>query len=533
MQPLLLLWLLGSAVDSARAGVRGSYFEALAQPPPRRWPAFLVSALLHAMLLLALPTVLGTIDPIDEPEYWARQLRWERALRIRIPERLYLSSGGRREAVPRRRAEAGLAAGSAARRARTECAAVAKAPARGGPRRRFELPPLARRAQHPQSLLQPELAPDLPLTAGVRLPEVFFWAPRSPLELRAKMMVVPGFDRAPAAVARLDTPPALEAPSELPGLPVTLPPALQALTEAAFGAAARLPLRLPLPPTPAGELRGSTTETSSGDPVTVLSLSIVPRPLGEILLIPPASQLGVAPQGGGGPGAPGPGAERSAGGAGGTSAAATGQTAAEENTALPRPDVAGPLPAIVGGPPATDEAPPAAPSAPAFGAILAGNTRIQHPVAGVFDVVVQSADADGLPESAGVLTGRPVYSAYLKVGGPREWLLQYCIPGGEAQTAEVSESVVRLASPSALVAPYPRVTFRPPLKARPGVPYVVVHGFLETSGRLESLRVLGLHGAEDAPSLLPVLHQWELRPATQDGQAVRVEILLAIPAEGE
>jgi hypothetical protein len=70
------------------------------------------------------------------------------------------------------------------------------------------------------------------------------------------------------------------------------------------------------------------------------------------------------------------------------------------------------------------------------------------------------------------------------------------------------------------------------MKARPGVPYVVVHGFLEVSGRLENLRVLGAGGAEEAPSLLPVLQQWELRPATQDGRAVRVEVLLAIPVAG-
>jgi len=530
MQPLLLLWLLSSAVDSAKSGARLSYFEVLHLPPPRRWPAFVVSAVLHAVLLLALPTLLGAIDPIDEPAYWARQLRPEQTLRIRIPERLYLASGGRREAVPQRRTEAGQAAGRVARRAGAERAGVAKARARGGVRRRFQLPELARRSRQPQSLLQPELSPELPLAAGLRLPEVFFWAPRSPLEVRAKVMAVPGFDQVPAGTARLDTPPAVETPSELPGLPLTLPPALYELTEAALSAAARMPLRLPLPPT--GELRGSTTETSSGDPLTVLSLSTEPRPLREILLIPPANQLGVAPRGGGGPGAPGPGAAQSAGGGGGPSGTGPAQAAAEGNDPLPRPDVAGPLPATAGGLPAAAEAPAAGTSAAVPGAPLAGETRLEHPVSGVFDVVVQSADADGLPESAGVLTGRPVYSAYLNVGGPREWLLQYCIPGGEVQTVEVAGGVVRLASPSPLVAPYPRVTFRPPMKARPGGPYVVVHGFLEISGRLENLRVLGVHGAEDAPSLLPVLHQWELRPATQDNRAVRVEILLAIPLAG-
>jgi hypothetical protein len=156
---------------------------------------------------------------------------------------------------------------------------------------------------------------------------------------------------------------------------------------------------------------------------------------------------------------------------------------------------------------------------------------VVHPTSGVFDVVVQSSGADGFPESAGVLTGKPIYSVYVNVGATKEWILQYCIPAGEAQEANVTGGVVRLDSPSPLVAPYPRVTFRPPLKKRQGPSYVMIHGFLDVNGRLEGLKVLGVSGAEESPGIVPVLQQWEFRPVTQDGRPVRVEILLAIPPE--
>ena len=50
----------------------------------------------------------------------------------------------------------------------------------------------------------------------------------------------------------------------------------------------------------------------------------------------------------------------------------------------------------------------------------AAPTRIVNPAGGVFDVVVQSAGTEGFPESAGVLSGKPVYSAYVRVGGGRD-----------------------------------------------------------------------------------------------------------------
>jgi hypothetical protein len=160
-------------------------------------------------------------------------------------------------------------------------------------------------------------------------------------------------------------------------------------------------------------------------------------------------------------------------------------------------------------------------------AVLA--TRIEHPAGGVFDVVVQSTGLEGFAESAGVLSGKPIYSVFLSVGAPKDWILQYCLPYGEEQ-AEVSGSVVRLGSPSPLAAPYPRLTFRPPLSHGPGT-HLMLHGYISVSGRFQELRMLGTGDPKAAAGVVAVLEEWRFRPATQDGKAVRVEVLLAIPGE--
>ena len=74
------------------------------------------------------------------------------------------------------------------------------------------------------------------------------------------------------------------------------------------------------------------------------------------------------------------------------------------------------------------------------------------------------------------------------------------------------------------------MTFRPPVKSRPGH-YVMVHGLVATTGRFQDLSILGSTEVLETAMVLGVLDQWEFRPATQDGRAVSVEILLAIPAE--
>ncbi len=153
---------------------------------------------------------------------------------------------------------------------------------------------------------------------------------------------------------------------------------------------------------------------------------------------------------------------------------------------------------------------------------------MEHPPLGAADVViVQPAPMDRMIESTGALSGRPVYTVFLQVGAPREWILQYCVPD-EDQGLTVTGGVVRLAQSGPLIAPYPKVTYLPELRARRGS-YLLIHGYLGPNGRLESLKALRTADYEEAAAILPVLERWEFRPAMRDGRPLRVEILLAIP----
>jgi hypothetical protein len=528
MQPFVLLWLISSAVDSAKSqtGARQDYFTSIYQPRPRRWPGFLVSFLMHALVLLWLPAVVEALRPEVEPSLWVREMRLAKALRIRIPERLYLASGGRQAGPAARQARAVPGRGrSLTVAARNGLSGPDRQRARSRAPRRFELPPLPRRVRDEQTILQAQHPPDLAPPAIPRLAEMFFWAPQMPLPPALKAFVMPGYARPPDRVARLDAPPGLDLPSLEPSAARVRPPGLEPILgpQLAFAAPASMPIRTSASPELAAASSGLTADSSAGDPITLLSLSSNPRPLREVLTVLPGNQLAPLFRT-----QPGREASRLDAPSGKDPAAASLNPPAVQP---PLPGASGNAPVVRASPlAAAGTSPPAAEARPEA-ALAVEATRIVHPASGVFDVVVQSSGLEGFPESAGVLTGKPIYSVYLNVGAPKEWILQYALPAGDAASPEVSGGVVRLGNSSPLTAPYPHLTFRPPIKARTGSSYVMVHGFLDGNGRFEGLKVLGTTTAEEAPQILTVLERWEFRPAMQDGQPVRVEILLAIAPE--
>ena len=151
-----------------------------------------------------------------------------------------------------------------------------------------------------------------------------------------------------------------------------------------------------------------------------------------------------------------------------------------------------------------------------------------HPELGKHDIVVVQASGGGaVPDSAGILDGKPVYTVYLDVGAPKAWILQYAVPtqGGSAQ----NEMVVQLGNPAPVVAPYPMVTYLPRVSEDGRDGYVMLHGYLAISGRLEDLRLIRGGKSDLEKILVPILKEWEFRPASRDGLPVRVEVLVAIP----
>jgi hypothetical protein len=89
---------------------------------------------------------------------------------------------------------------------------------------------------------------------------------------------------------------------------------------------------------------------------------------------------------------------------------------------------------------------------------------------------------------------------------------------------------VRLDAPEPVAAPYPFLILTPKSIVSGGERYIVIHGFVSESGRFQELRVIR-HGLPETDEiLLSCLKAWEFRPASRDGQAVQVEVLLAVPS---
>jgi hypothetical protein len=381
-------------------------------------------------------------------------------------------------------------------------------------------------------MLQPQFAPDLLPSAPIHLPEVFFWAAQVELPKFVKPFQLPGHAIPPTQPRLLDAPPRLEMPASEPSA-VTIPPRADFTDPLKVITGPVLPIQTSATEGQAPRT-GVSAEPVAGDPTTLLSLAQEPSRLREFLSVPPGNQLGQVRESGRSGQISAALAEEGSGGNGG---AGTQESGRDDATGSGR-EVSG---AMSGGTranlPASSserlEAPNVGSSVQSVRATAmaaAAATRIEHPATGVFDVVVQSGGVEGFPESAGVLSGRPVYSAFIQAGGPKDWILQYCIPAAEDHTTEISGPVVRLGTASPLSAPYPRVTLRPAVRPRPGR-YVMVHGAVTAAGRFEGLRILGTTDPYETEIVLSVLEQWEFRPAMRDGAPLKVEVLLAIPAE--
>jgi hypothetical protein len=141
--------------------------------------------------------------------------------------------------------------------------------------------------------------------------------------------------------------------------------------------------------------------------------------------------------------------------------------------------------------------------------------------------VLGSSISDFYPESAGLLPGTPVYTAYLRVGTRKSWIMQYCLP------RVLRENVASDERAAPLDPPWPVVIIRPDLSFAPDTVYLTVHGIINSSGRFEELALLSPDRLTDKGLLLSALQQWEFRPATQAGQPVGVAVLLIIPRESE
>jgi len=555
MPALLILaiisWLLGSGKTRSKADDL-PLFTALERRPNRPWSALVVSIAAHAICLIVL-VVVSDIFAIPDDDFLPRQMV-SRALVIKLPDRLYLATAtgqsfpatARTPHAPRlsvrRRdlnkyaqgaAEAkSLEAPSPASSETTQSLFSVMAPPAPPPRaepRQFELPEMPVRETDTQTLLQAELPPNLPPKVDQRLPQLLFWdaETRDPKLPPPERPIVPGNLTAKLETPSLNATPRLEAPlREIATADVRVESSTSIADRmSALPPATTMPIRILEPSKqPAGP---ASIDPFAGQPVHVLALSPDPAPLADALkslFIPAGNQLARLP------GAPPlfgfSGLNQGSGATGGTpgwKSAPAGDEGAAGGTAddASSAELLHSLPG----------------EGRVFGLLtppgLAGTPlRVLHPSNGVFDVVVvQSSGAEAFPEATAALSGRPIYTVYLQVGAPKEWILQYCVPNKAAPIQ--TGNFVNLGNPAPVGAPYPMVTIRPPEDWQHGSEYLLVHGFLDEAGRLRNMTVLSSHQptSPTTGAILEYLAYWEFRPAVVDGQPVKVEVILAVPPD--
>lgn len=151
------------------------------------------------------------------------------------------------------------------------------------------------------------------------------------------------------------------------------------------------------------------------------------------------------------------------------------------------------------------------------------STQITLPKAGRFGaVVVGNSLQDQFPELTGVWNGRLAYTVYLHVGLAHNWIMQYALPRNIDTRS--SGAVVHLD------APWPYNIVRPNLA--PGsvdTDAIMIHGYINQSGHFETLSMVLPPAFPQAQFVLTALSKWQFRPALQNGQSTKVEVLIIIP----
>jgi hypothetical protein len=344
---------------------------------------------------------------------------------------------------------------------------------------------IAQAAPGPQTLVQPDLPKHVTLTEETPVPTVVIWSPK---KAPAKKVVAPLPEKATASDVR----PSNDPPNEevnLADLGISATDAW-AQTQAILASSTspvivRGPDLAQLPPVTTSE--GSAEPT----PTAVMSLSDLRMREGTVTLPPvnetaASASLGALVQGQAGNGDP-PGAE-DAGQQKGTKAgpaagSGPGNQLSTDLIRLPK-----------------DEQ---------FGAVVVGSSLEEK-----------------YPEAAALWRGRLVYTVYLHVGLAKSWILQYSLPR--------SADAAAAGNIKGLEAPWPYNIVRPNIPAGAiDADALMVHGFVNHDGRFETLTIVFPPEFEQAQFVVDALDQWQFRPAMQDGQIARVEVLLIIPEELE
>ena len=381
---------------------------------------------------------------------------------------------------------------------------------------------LARTIPAPQTLVQPDLPPNLLLPKETPIPMVLLWSPQND---PVKEIVPPP----PQVPTTANVRPSLETPNrelDLADLKISasvfvttfpsLPPSTTTpLVVRGPAPVAQAPATASKPvsePTPARVMSLSDLQLQEG-PVTLPMVNETAAPGSSMSLLPGKPELTAGTSAGK------PTANRDGNGAK-TGAGESGERAVAGGSGAQAGGQAGPGSGTETG---LDTASGGAAGLASGSSNEPSLTRIDLPKDGQFGVVVVgSSPADQYPEISGIWSGRLAYTVYLHVGLAKSWVLQYSLPRN-AEASAAGQGV----RPEA---PWPYLMELPHLaQGDSDSDAIMVHGFVNMTGRFEQLAVVFPPAFPQAKFVLDALQQWQFRPALENGKMAAVEILLIIP----
>lgn len=503
------------------------------RPKPRA-SRFAGSIVLHCVLICALTFSSGSrlsrpITPTTR-KYSVRFLRLQ--LNKREPVRTASAQGA---------AHPALKAVAQAREA-----GASKPEALESKARAFQLPATVQVKPVKQTLVQLDRPPNLPLKQDIALPAMLLWTNNPELPEMRKQFVPPPVRKVQKVLQSLPVAPTIELANREVAIadlkiantvPVEAPKLVQPLSTTA-------PVRIPGPQ--AVKIPDIVPpEVTQPTDAAIISMPESAVRLSELTVLPPANQIAASNPAG------------SAGSHGNASGSGSHPGSGTENGDPGSAGTAGSgakaEPALVSGTPSgsslstnavgssgqgrgtegrgTDgrgSAEGSSGSGDVGSSQIPGTTRLVLPKEGKFGVVITGA-ASSAPytESIGVLSGKVVYTVYLRVGLRKNWILQYCLPTAAEQQQR------RKGSATPIQAPWPYLMLRPDSLATGNADYVILHGDISAEGHFQRLGLVFPNELEQKDLLLHSLKNWEFRPASRDGVATEVEFLLIIPSETE
>ena len=381
----------------------------------------------------------------------------------------------------------------------------------------------------PQTLIQPDVENPVTLAQQIPVPQVVIWKPSS---VPVKKITPPP----PQPPASAEAKPSVERPNdELTLADVNLASSFHLTPKPLLTASTTSPVTVHAPQQPQRPPMTSSQSAAQPTPAAILSLSnlrmkegIAPLPpVNESVVVKAPGTLARQGNAAAAPGkdnsSPNPGQGGSTSGPGGNPKNPASVSGAGNAPAF---KVSGPGLASAGNKPPGPE-PGTGTNPDSLDSNRLSTTAVSEPKDGHFgSTVVGNQIENQFPEIADVWNGRVNYTVYLHVGLSHSWVMQYSVPRTAGNSA---------GSPiTHLEAPWPYDIVRPNLS--PGAidaDALMIHGFVNQSGHFETLSVVFPQSFPQAQFVLAALEKWQFRPATQDGQSAKVEVLLIIPEQFE